>query len=251
MAEQPTIEEPKVEPKSTETPESAAQDILNKLKDLGIDSPDKVDGMATASREAGNLANQLGTARQELADLRAEMKKSPTPPTEYNEYNEGVDLGSAIQKELGIFMNNYQQKQTQAQQEYLQTMNDISTDADYKMVEDIWNKHCANPKTQLAVQTGQTTPKDEYNKLVRTFYRESLKQSKSVLEGLVSGKPTTIPHMESSDTQSIPLPSVNEEQKQKIKDKTDPKKGFSGTDEDIVDLVKEIMPQEDSFYQLG
>ena len=126
-------------------------------------------------------------------------------------------------------------------------MNDIRTDADYTLVEDIWNKHITNPQTQMAVQSGQTTPKDEYNKLVRTFYRESLKQSKNVLEGLVS-KPATPPHMESGETHTIPLPSVDEEKKEKVKTMTDPSKGWEGTDLNIIDLVKTILPADDPIF---
>jgi len=251
MAENPTVDEPTKEQKPTATPESAAKDIINKLQDLGIDSPEKIDGMATASKEAGNLANQLGEARQMISDLQTQVGNinKPAPQTEYNEYEQGVDLGSAIRKELNTFWNDQQNKQTQAQQAYLKTMNDIRTDADYKLVENIWNEHVANPQTQMAVQSGQVNIKDEYGKLVRTFYRESLKQSKTALEGLV--KPTAAPHMESGETHSTPLPSVDEDRKQRISNLIDPAKGFEGTDENIKALVKSYFPEDDPILEPG
>ena len=247
MAENPNVEEPKVEPKPTETPESAAQDIINKLQELGIDSPEKVEGMATASRETGNLANQLGDARAMIKDLQTQVSNiKPAAPTEYNEYEQGVDLGSAIRKELNTFWSEKEQIQETAQKDYFDTMTSIRTDPDYKLVENIFNEHIGNPQTQMAIRSRQTTIKDEFGKLVRTFYRESLKQSKNALEGLV--KPVAAPHIESGDTQTIPLPSMDEEKKTKIKTMTDPTKGWEGTDQNIEELVKTVLPADDPIF---
>ena len=239
MAEEPTVEEPKVEP-TPEPTTSAKDDILAKLNELGIDSLDKIDGMSTASQQAGNLANQLGAVRQELEELKSQKQKET--PTEYDYNNEGVDLGGAIRKELKAFWNDEQAKQAHVSQLYFNEMSQVQNDKRYDVLKETWEKHLSSMNTQQKLRSGQTTPTREYAR-IKDVYTDLLEEQLGKIPE--SAKSAIPPHVESGDTQSVPLPTVNEERKKKVRDAVDPKKGFTGDNDDIAGMIDAVIPLED------
>lgn len=245
--EKMTVEEPKAEP--TQTPESASSDILSKLKELEIDTPERLEGIAQASSQVGNMARELGMARKELAALKEQMTSQPNENYDYD--NAGVDLGSAIRKEtrnvLSEFWNEQQTKQQQMEEAYYGELDQIYGDSRFGALKDPWEKHFNSPAVQQRIRRGKTSPVKEYGRIKDAYINILEEQLSSVSKTTQKASP---PHMESGETHTSPMPSVDDERKRRIKTKTDPAKGFSGTDEDILGLVKEIMPGDDPFYRL-
>lgn len=249
MAEEKmTVEEPTAEP--TQTPESASNDILSKLKELEIDTPERLEGIAQASSQVGNMARELGMTRKELAALKEQMASRPSENYDYD--NTGVDLGSAIRKEtrnvLSEFWNEQTTRQQQAEEAYYGELDQIYGDSRFVALKDPWEKHFNSPSVQQKIRRGKTSPVKEYSRIKDAYINILEEQLSNVSKAAPRTKP---PHIESGETETIPLPTVDEERKHRIKNKTDPAKGFAGTDEDIMGLVKEIMPADDPFYRLG
>jgi len=65
-------EEPKKEEVKTaeETPATNVDALIVELEKAGISDVQQLEGKLMASSQAGNLANQLGTAREEIAELK-------------------------------------------------------------------------------------------------------------------------------------------------------------------------------------
>jgi len=244
QTEEPTVEEPTPkEPK----PEDMAKDLLAKLESLGIDTPERIDGIATASRESGNIARQMGEIRRQNAELQEALKNQIQTQSTDTEYGESVDLGALIDQRLENFVGKLNKKQTEAQQRYYGELAAIESDDDYGLVKDIFEKHITSPKVQGLIAAGQTTAGSEYQKLVNTVMRESLKQSKDIIIGLTS-KGVTPPHVESGNTQSIALPTEEDEMTTKVKRMTD-RTNWQGTDQDILKLVKTLLPSDSTIFK--
>lgn len=246
MAEQPTVEQPVVEAPQEVSAEDTQTALLAKLSEMGLENPESIEGMAMASKQAGNLANQLGDARTRAENAEAEVQRlRATPPVPQDmDYGETVDLGAMVSKtvrsELNTFATNMAKEQTRMQEAFNRERQAIMGDPDYNNVKDIYEKHMDNPNVQASLNAGTTTRTDEYNKLVRTVYRELLKESHGALNTIKGVATPAIPHMETSETLSQPLPSEVAEADKEIKNVVDKDKGFQGTDEDIQDLVKKM-----------
>ena len=255
--EQPNVEEPKaVEPTAepTASPEAQALELLKTLDNLGVSDPAKLEGMATASAQAGNLANKMGEKNTEIAELKAMIQNlgnqsAPQNSTYEPDYGESIDIGKVVRTEVKGVVAEMQKAQADAEGNYYHELAEIQSDPDFAMVSDAWAQHTGNPNVVAAIRGGRTTMSKEYDKLVRTYQRELLKQSTATLRGLTEKGVTAPPHVESGDTHAIPLPSVDEEQKVKLKNITDPGK-WTGSDSDIKNLVKTILPDDDPIFKM-
>jgi hypothetical protein len=245
MAEQPTITEPKEPEKTTE---SADADILAKLKELQVNDPQKLENMAMASSQAGKLANDLGQTRAELAQVKEYLAKMQTTQQEPYEYTDGIDVGSVVRKEtrsvIQEIMAEQQANQRKAQEAYWTDMSEVQGDRRYDYLKGAFEKHMANYNTQQKINLGKTTASREYQK-VKDAYFDILEETQSTF-GKIQ-KPVAPPYVEGSETHVPQMPTMDEDKKQKIKNRTDPSKGWSGTDEDITSLVKDMMAGDSIF----
>jgi hypothetical protein len=246
MAEQPTVTEPAAEP--TQTNEGGSDDILAKLKELDISDPKKLDNMAIASSQAGKLANDLGETRAELAQVKDYLAKMQTTDPQPYDYNEGIDVGSVVRKEtrsvIQSIMQEQQESTKKAQEAYFRDMGMVQNDRRYPFLKETFEKHMGNFNTQQKVNTGNTTASAEYQKIKDAYY-DILEENQTKLGAAVPATP--VPHVESGESHSVPMPSVDEETKTKLKNRVDPTKGFSGTDENMIDLVKDMMGNDSIF----
>jgi len=249
MDEKPTIEEPKEEPKKEVSAEDQAKAILDELGNLGIDSPEKIHNMAKASSEAGNLARMLGEVRQQNDEMRRQIQNLSTTPQHHDndEYGgESIDIRGVIRNELrGFYQDEIIKPQAEMTNRVYGELSAIQGDEDYHLVKDMWDEHWQNPSTQHRVQTNQTSPKREYDNLVKTYFRQSFRKTYDALKGVVETKAKP-PHMESGDQSHVVMPTSDDETRDKVKKVV---KNSTGSDSDIEALVKAMLPPDDSIFK--
>lgn len=216
--ELPTITEgePKVEVK-TETPTTDVDALIVELEKAGVTNPEQLQGKLVASREAGNLSNQLGDARREIAELRDMLTSKPREETkEFESYNdEPADLRSILRQEIEAHDLRKTKIQIETQKKVNAMWGEIQGDEDYHLVKEVWEGKLKDPDFVFQIQQGQTNPVKAYNDVVRTFYKGIAKKSLDTIKTLQSGGSITTPHVESGDTQTPSLP----------RDKGEPPKG--------------------------
>ena len=267
VKESPVLEQP--EPTGKETPQPApdpmesARQVLETLNKLGIESEDpesaaaKLQNMHYASQQAGRYANDLGAERQKVQALEQrlaalEARRTQQQPAQddfeaiYGEQRppslRPEDVRNVMREEIG----NYIQMQNQATQQQLQEYAGIRGDSEYGMMEDLFNKHIANPKVQMAMQTRQTNLSKEYDRVKTTFYKNLAKQSRDALQNLLNRTNQAAaapPHMEQSSSQTQGIP-----QRPGVKDELyDMAKKSMGTDDDLDAMLRTMLPDDDQF----
>jgi hypothetical protein len=90
--------------------------MISMLEGANITNTDELQNKLTASREVGNLAQQLGAARQEIENLKA-TKMTPQPKTEYDSYDQQgpVDIESALEGAVEKVLSKREQRQNEIQ----------------------------------------------------------------------------------------------------------------------------------------
>lgn len=251
--ESPQTEEPVLEPSEPEvSAEDQAKAILAELEANGINSVEKVQNVVTASSESGNLARMLGEQRRATEALQRQIEQLTQQPQHQSydpEYGgeQPVDIRGIFRKEIRNF---YQDEVIKPQVEQTNRvygeLSQIQSDPDYALVGQMWDKHWNSPNTQHRIMTGQTSPKGEYDNLVRTYYREALKKTHGALKGVVENSTARPPHVEVGSQSHVHTPTQSDEQKEQIQKIT---KSSQGGDGDIEALVKAFLPSTDSIFQ--
>jgi len=264
--ESPTLaksEEGQTEAKGELSPEDLAKEretLLGELDKLGIDSPERLQGMATASHQAGNLGNLLGDANARIADLEQQLVagRAAGPAAAEPEYFAGgdnsVDLGGLMDSRIKAVMpgvirttvGELNREVSQAQQVQFEEYAKITGDENYPIVGEIFEKHINNPNVQMLLRSGRTTMKEEYTKTMLAYYRNIALRSRDALKG-IQGKARTgaeAPHMEAGQTQVTPTPTTDEERQEEGKKIMD---NWEGTDKDLDNLFKHMLPDNDPF----
>lgn len=260
VKESPQIEEPAKEPVEETTVDP--KDLLTELENFGITSTEKLQGVVTASQQAGRNAQLLGDARKEsdslqrqILELQSQMNSQQNTPASNEYYSDEPDLKSVVEN---AFSRMYDEKiakpQQEAQKQYVKTLEEIKNikaDKRFPMVADKWDNHMNSPEVQMRLQMGETTPLGEYNSLVLDTMQGLLLKTKSTVEQLYNqgAKVTTAdaPHVESTETQTVPTPDIDEEIAEKIKKITKPENRM-GTDEESHDLLTTLLPKDDPIW---
>ena len=221
---------PKTEPKTNEEIEG----ILALLDGAGIKTKDEMQGKIDASKQAGQLANILGTVRaenQELKEMIKGLSKAPKPSGEFD-YSEGqpIDIESAVERSVRKVLEQDKRANAEQQQRVLQQYNAITTDKHYKLVKDVWEEKMKNPNFVV----GNANLTEEYKNTVIDFYMGVSQKAGDVIRGM---KPGTIkaPHMEGE--RAVPRSEKDvPESKQKLnKLQEQANKGRVYTDDEIID----------------
>ena len=190
--ETPTMPEEKPT-EADQTPKTEVDDLIAELEKVGITDPEKLQGTIRASKEAGNLANLVGELRAEVANLK-QGKEKPVQDPEYFESESG-DLRSMIRDELRGVQRENAEASAKAQKIMLSQYKEIKGDSYYSQVKDIWNEKLKDPEFVFDLQSGQTDPLREYDKVVREYLVGIAKRSVDTIKTLQGGKPAA-PHME-------------------------------------------------------
>ena len=259
--ESPQIEEPITEPAEEQTVDP--KDLLTELENLGITSTEKLQGVVTASQQAGRTAQLLGNSKkegellqQQISELQRQIDSQQNTPGSNEYYSDEPDLRSVVKT---AFSEMYDEKigkpQAEAQKQYvkqLEEIKNIKNDKRFSMVADSWDTHMNSPEVQMRLQMGETTPLGEYNSLVLDTMQGLLLKTKSTVEQLYNqgAKVTTAdaPHVESTETQTVPTPDIDEEIAEKIKKITKPDNRM-GTDEESHDLLTTLIPKDDPIWK--
>lgn len=259
--ESPTVEEPQEQQEQqTQEGQPDIEGLMNTLEQIGVNDPKQLEGMATASQQAGNLGNMLGQVRQENAQLKQmleELKTNQTQPRQqpqmdyYDEYTQPqTNTRDEIRSVLRDFYNEEIIKpQRQASAQFYQDMSSIQTDEDFGLVKDQWNQHINNPEVVMKVQTGQSNMTKEYNKVVRKFYRGLAMQARDAvknLKGQTPGQSQTV-HQETGQT-TPPQTMTERDEKNRKLSKLKEGKGTGG-DADIDTMLDAMFPKGDPFLQ--
>jgi hypothetical protein len=211
----PTIEEEAaVETPVVNEQMSEEAQLLERLKAAGMTKPEQVDGaIRNAQRtydlqsERDQLANQLRTQEQRMADLE---KKFSEPSTETDDYGQPVDLDGAIAKGVNRVLDERDKRAFQNQERMMSTWNTISKHKDFKLVEEVWNEKMKDPNFVYGVQSGRVNPVEVFQDVVIDFHKGLALRAANTIETLTKGVPPAI-HVEGGDARTPDMPPPTDE----------------------------------------
>lgn len=257
---EPTVESniiAQVESDNEPNREDQAKEVLDALSALDVTTPEQVQNLATASSQAGNLGNMLGQSREEVRRLNEQVQQlqqqsatqrqqqQSQQPDYYGESDitqsaamTHAQIESAAANAVRtVLQNEFIKPQQEANARYYSDLNTIQSDQDYGMVKETWDKVMASPAVQQRISSGQSNMTNEYNNVVRSFYRNIAKQSRDVIQKYsIASETNPAPHIESSSTNVAPMPTTSEEVQEKIKKLTEPQ-NWRATDDQLDSLV--------------
>lgn len=262
VMESPTVDEPTTEAKAEDN-RTEAQELLETLNKLNIDSPERLEGVYQASQQSGHNANLYGQAQREVQELRERLSQieqqstQQRPPRDEYGYDyeperpaqQSVslkDIEGVVQKQIGNYVN----MQRQASQQQIAEYSQIQGDDDYNAVKNLFEKHVSNPNVQLALQSGQTNLRGEYNRCKVSLYKNLALQTKQTLEGLMKNPNVAsqqAPHMEQGATTPNPGMEPTPTAQDKLQEVV---KNTAGTDDDVDAMLQAMIPDDDLFLQL-
>ena len=227
---------PKTEPKTNEEIEG----ILALLDGAGIKTKDEMQGKIDASKQAGQLANILGTVRaenQELKEMIKGLSKAPKPSGEFD-YSEGqpIDIESAVERSVRKVLEQDKRANAEQQQRVLQQYNAITTDKHYKLVKDVWEEKMKNPNFVV----GNANLTEEYKNTVIDFYMGVSQRAGDVIRGM---KPGTIkpPHMEGEGPTPHTEAGISEKDNKTKKLQEKANKGYNPHDDEMMDILGDFL----------
>lgn len=243
--ESPTIEEPKEENVDD------AQALMEELKRLDIQSPQDVQNMAVASREAGKAWNEVGNLRSEVDRLTKMLQQQPKEQEYYND-GETLDLGKVVRKEVTGVLSEYLQNQQRAQLASMKVMSEVKADPDYHAIGDVFEKYINTPDAVMKLQTGQSDYKTEWMNTKAAYYRNLAQRSAKQMEKLIGTNKQTPPHIEQGESQTSPSINRDDQKTEDFKNITKARKeGAINPDQALEKIIKSVMPDlenDPSFY---
>ena len=252
----PTVTEPEPKVNEPQTNPELAQ-LLKTLESLGVDSPEKVQNLATAASQTGHMANLLGELRRSNEELKTELSQARVSRPTNASYDEiygspatpNVDIETAVERAIGRYMDGQMKNQMRAQQQVLSEISSIQNDPDYAFVEEQWNKVYNDPVIRTKVIAGETTPMVEYNRLKNNFFRNALIKMRDVLKsgGSLPGT-TKPPHVETNMPNLLPSRQTGVTQKERLREVS---KQATGSDDDIMKMLDALLPKDDPFLRPG
>ncbi len=222
MTENPTIEEPIVEPivEGTEAkaPETDVDALVKELEKAGVSTAKELQGKLRASQEAGNLAEMVGDQRKRIADLEQAAKVPPADP-DYD-YSEGQPID--IEAMMNNVMDKREAKARHIQNQAMQIWQGIQADPDYGLVKEVWETKIKEAIFNMDIQTGKKNVQTEYMETVRKYYKGVAQRSHDTIKALQEGVVPTAPHVEGeaqlpgTPTQTTPESEVLIKAKEKV-----------------------------------
>lgn len=202
MAEKPVMEETAPPEPQTKQPAVGADDIQNLVSELeavGAKTPEDIRGMATASKEAGNLARMLGEIRSENRELKRMLEETSrrpaTPRQDDYTYQEpsgpsssgAIDLDRVVENAVWKVVNKIGTQQKEAQSRFASEMNWVKSHEDFGLVKNEIEARLSDPLIQQAIMEGQTTIRDEFHRTLSAKLKGFVLKSAETLKKV--GKP--------------------------------------------------------------
>jgi regulator of replication initiation timing len=244
----PQLEEPKElenqgNSEGNPQPEAQAQALLAELEKAGFTTPEQVAGALEASKQVGTMAQHLGSSRSENENLRQELAllrrsiesgQRNFGDSSSNEGEGSIDLRGLIRNELrDFYKSEVIEPQTKAQQQFHAEMEEVTTDEDYPLVAEAFQRHLYSPQIQSKLIRNETTVTKEYNRTIRAAMRAMLGKAAGSLKELT--KKPDAPHMESGSETTPTQPTGTNEKISTIHEARS--KGLIGSDDALQKIV--------------
>lgn len=234
-----TVQEPKAEPKTTKDIDG----LIAELEKAGVTKTEDLQGRLRASKEAGQLANLLGTVRNENQELK-DMIKSLQNPKKENEFDysgsQPVDIEDVVARSVEKVLTKKERAVQERQAKALEAWNVIQQDEDYSLVKEIWEERLKDPNFVFQIQRGNVDPGRLFNKTVREYYKGIAKQAGEVIRTLKTGT-VQPPHFEGEgavEKSKPPMPEAQEKIKN-LREKVN--KGYVPGDDELLSLLDKMM----------
>jgi cell division ATPase FtsA len=241
----PTLTPP-VEPKP---PEIDKDSLLSELTKMGVTKADDLHNMKRASSEAGNLANLLGQARNETAELKRMIQQMQQGQNAGYQPQDAqpIDLGQVVESKAEKAVERVFQKmnaqQMQAQEQVEAEMADIEGDAKFPILQETFQRHIGSRATQLRFRRGETTLTKEYSRLKDVWMDKMLEAHTNALK--LTQPSVKAPHVEQGGTHSPQLPEAATESAKKLRNITEQRsQGKMSSDQAMEAMVKELFPSD-------
>lgn len=265
------VQQPATDPQTQATePQDETEAIMGMLERLQVKTPKDLEGMATASKSAGQLANMVGQLRQEIAQRdeahrqmleqlqAAQRQQAQDPYAAYDQPASGnIDIAKVLE---GVVERVYVKKRGEEMQNMAQTraafvaqMREVQGDPHYEVLKDSFEAVCQDPEIQFALQTGQTD-------LARVFQQHKTNWAFGMLEkvGTALKKATgkgakatgvSPPHLETgSGPSGYVQPGQAPDKRQQIAQVREKNRG---NDADIDDMLNILLPPDDPLLRRG
>lgn len=207
----PTMDEGAVEEKQPEQMDENSQ-LLELLKSAGMTKPEQVEGTIRNAKRTFEMQSERDRIANELAELkRAFSEQKSKPSDQVDDYGQPVDLAGEMNRILDARERAKEQAQLQQQQRMMEAWNTITSDEDYHLVKDVWEKKLQDPNFVMGIQMGQKNPMQEYQNTLRTFYKGIAQKSVQTIEKLQKGGGAPPVHVESGEARTPQMPSTDEE----------------------------------------
>lgn len=248
VAQNPTTPENEA---PAEKPADTTESLLADLKSLGVNNPQDLQNMATASSQAGKMGNEIGRLRQQIEQqnqMIASLQNQPAP--QQDPYDDGtqIDLGRVVEDRVQKVLTNYLDGQRKAEEAAYMEMEAVRSNPRYPAMAEMFEKHLQNPQTAMKLRSGQTTLKDEFNTLAFTYYDTLLGRVTETLSG--TQKTATPPHVEQGDTHAPVTPTIDDERTETIKKTVKARQsGQISSDDALKNLVKTFLPADDDIWR--
>ena len=254
--ENPTLSGSEPKPSNQPTAEEQAKALLAELGKVGVEKPEQIVNMVTASQQVGRVQNMLGDARTRIAQLEAELATAKAPRRQVESENinpngESIDLAALIETKVEKGVRKVVQEMNEAQQRLYRENMLIRNDDDYGMVKDVYEQYMQSPEAQARLQAGDSL-RDIYGDVKVKLLKEMVKRSRDVLTNLTNvSKPgnQSIPHVEGNETRSIVKNEPDDEKKEKLKNIIEARRtGRASSDAALNQLIEQLLPQNDPIW---
>lgn len=241
--------------------EETQQELLSTLERLEIDSPERIEGLAQAGQQVGQLTALLSDARNEITRLQMMnnqlQSQSPVQPQHQQHQPEGEpppqqpasdNLEARMWNVLDRYMGHYTQSQQQQAMRANAEYEAVSRHPDFKVVGKVFDQHITKPQVQQALMNGQTTLQMEFANVRGDFMKNLALKSKDAIVGRQPGAQNP-PHIEGPGQPAQPSPAsvprdVDADRAKRI---AQVRENTTGSDSDIENLMKELLPDGDPF----
>jgi hypothetical protein len=255
MAEDPTVEAPE-QPQETKEEMSGDQvdALIGQLEAANVTTPEELQGKLEASRVAGQTANLLGAARNEIQGLKQELAlireqtRAKPQETEFDEFDRPVQKPVDIETAVATALRKERERERIAQSQYQSAINQqwnaIVTDKNYNNVKDVWEQKLKDPNFVYQVTNGIVNPVQAYNDTVIDFYK-GLTQKAVGLVKTMQGKSPVVnpPNMESNQVPTGPETPMTEEYAKVKNLQKKALKGESISEADEYDALDALLPK--------
>lgn len=224
VEETPTLKEEV--PKETPKEEPAVDEtgaLLAELEKAGVSNAEQLQGKLTASSQAGNLANQLGTARSEIAELKTMMEANQVKVRDESFGSEEADLNSIMEKSVEKVLDKRDKRQREYNAEVQQATNTmwgkIYNHPKYDVIKSTWEKKFENPNFSMQIQQGLLNPLEEFHNTLNEYWEGIAKRSVNTIKTLQGKGDVTIPHVEEEGQTSAPATEEEKSDNRKTLDR--------------------------------